>query len=145
MSASPRIGNKSIFCRWRCYVFLLFLKPSQCFQVAPDPNQTFKQAIEKATKAKEISVIAPLPLIPVDDKTYSPRISRDTSESDFETTLNVPLSDKLRLQRDCKDKFITALPLINSGIIKHKYVPPRRNGVVRKRFGYDDMPSEYWL
>lgn len=133
------------------------------FQVTQDPSNIFKEAIEKSTK-KNIGIIDHQhPLVPLDDKTYSPKLlqykagpiflqekkkqqQQNPSQSihSFTTTT---LSDQLRFQNEFKNKTnnpkpVTALPLFKSGF---KYIPPHRNGVARKRFGYDELPTEYWF
>ncbi len=143
-------------------IFIGNLIPTcNAFQVTHDPSNIFKEAIEKSTK-KNIGIIDHQhPLVPLDDKTYSPKLpsykagptflqekkKKQQNPSQINNSFTTTLSDQLRFQNELKSKTtnpkpLTALPLFKSGF---KYIPINRNGIARKRFGDDELPSEYWF
>jgi hypothetical protein len=122
------------------------------YQAPPDATRTFKKAIEKTTKQKvQIDLV---PLVPVDDKTYSRKlpkkkhsfstIKNDSFMSFLPNDAMLTFSDKLRFESEMHARPPVTLPLFKSGVT-NRFIPPHRNAIGRKRFGLDDLPSEYWF
>lgn len=117
-------------------VVTLTLAFSQCsgYQVSPDPDGSFKKAIQE-------SIITKLPkkepLTIVDDETYSPEIACPEPEQ----TINFPVtSEKLRETMPKK----RPLPSLSNSI-RSKYDARKSKFIPRKMFGLDENPSEYWF
>jgi hypothetical protein len=58
----------------------------------------------------------------------------------------IPLSDQLRFDKSSRNNIqkISALPLFLSGVTD-RFIPPHKDVTLRKQFGYDEYPSEYWF
>jgi len=101
-------------------LIIFFIEVSRSFQVPS--NKQFKEAVEKTT-GKTVSTI---------DKSFQPlKIFDDTSFS-------------RKILFESRGQYKITHPL--SKYIRTKSIlSPRRNPVPRKRFGLDDMPTEYWF
>ena len=105
------------------------------YQVSPDPNSTFKKSIEIATEGTLLD------LVPFDDVTFSPKLPKNKPSSFLPNDDMIILNGKEIVGMKFSP---VALPLFKSVMTK-QYISPNRNAVARKRFGSDDMPSEYWF
>ncbi len=126
------------------------------FQVPSDPNNAYKKAIETTTKQRVVERSKTkinrdsdrrgrgLPFVPFDDKTYSPGLPSSFSSSQSPFPNDEMIQCRHDKNKNDKNKPFAALPLSKSGVTD-RLISPHRNAVARRRFGYDDMPSEYWF